>query len=314
MKTVTPHEEASKFFEKEATALDRLKDHNSPNLVQPIAAYERNNEKCLIFPWADGGDLHKFWETCRGEEVSLKWIVDQFTGICSVLKDLHQINCRHGDLKPENILWFKDEAGLGNLQIADLGLAAFHMKDTGNRKGIHTTTPAGTARYEPPETYGEDKNKERSRAYDIWSMGCIILELLIWLTRGLGAVEDLEITTVYFWKIDDQTRTFQIHPDVEARMGELLADKAFQANKTYKDLLNLVRTGLLVIPLSSERGDAAHRQDAEKLYERMLEIQGECEGNAHLRPIHGDSSKNADVRKRQKQQEVRKQERSKAKC
>ncbi|RBR11624.1 hypothetical protein FVER53590_14177 [Fusarium verticillioides] len=224
VKTANNHDQITRFFEQEATALERLKNHNSPNLVQPIAAYEYKKQKCLVFPWAHGGDLYKFWEAYQGKTVDLKWIISQFTGLCSVLNDLHKINCRHGDLKPDNILWYRDKDGLGTLKIADLGLAAFHIKTTGDRRGIQTMTPTGTARYEPPET-AENKTGERSRMYDIWSMGCIMLELLIWLTQGIDAVDKLGKATDYFWKRDDSSQRYEIHP--EHAINDLLQSKEF---------------------------------------------------------------------------------------
>ena len=54
------------------------------------------------------------------------------------------------------------------------------------------TTPYGTRRYEALEVVIGLKRKykgqladRRSRLYDIWSMGCIVLEFTIWLLYGL---------------------------------------------------------------------------------------------------------------------------------
>ncbi|CCT69239.1 related to tol protein [Fusarium fujikuroi IMI 58289] len=288
VKTANNHDQIAKFFEQEATALERLKNHNSPNLVQPIAAYEYKNQKCLVFPWAHGGDLYKFWEAYQEKTVDLEWIISQFTGLCSVLNDLHKINCRHGDLKPDNILWYRDKDGLGTLKIADLGLAAFHIKDTGNRRGIQTMTPTGTARYEPPET-AENKTGERSRMYDIWSMGCIMLELLIWLTQGIYAVDKLGTVTDYFWKRDDKSHRYEIHPEVRKSIEELYKHEAVQGNQTYSDLLTLVTNGLLVVSLQSDANQGAHRYEASKLYEQMLVIDNNYQGNGSVQPSQARS-------------------------
>ncbi|KAG4260105.1 serine/threonine protein kinase [Fusarium proliferatum] len=288
VKTTNNHDQIARFFEQEATALERLKNHNSPNLVQPIAAYEYKNQKCLVFPWAHGGDLYKFWEAYQEKTVDLEWIISQFTGLCSVLNDLHKINCRHGDLKPDNILWYRDKDGLGTLKIADLGLAAFHIKDTGNRRGIQTMTPTGTARYEPPET-AENKTGERSRMYDIWSMGCIMLELLIWLTQGIYAVDKLGTVTDYFWKRDDKSHRYEIHPEVRKSIEELYKHEAVQGNQTYSDLLTLVTNGLLVVSLQSDANQDAHRYEASKLYEQMLVIDNNYQGNGSVQPSQARS-------------------------
>jgi len=89
---------------------------------------------------------------------------------------------RHGDLKPENILWFNylegvDKAGV--LQIADLGLGRFHRLESRSRQDPRTIT--GSPTYIPPELALE---RYVSRAYDIWSLGCIFLEFITWLLEG----------------------------------------------------------------------------------------------------------------------------------
>ena len=91
---------------------------------------------------------------------------------------------RHGDLKPENILNFLnsgEKTGLGMLKIADMGLAKRHVVATQDRSHL-TSTRYGTIRYEAPETV--TAIHARSRLYDIWSMGCITLEFIIWILYG----------------------------------------------------------------------------------------------------------------------------------
>lgn len=45
------------------------------------------------------------------------------------------------------------------------------------------TKQTGTQKYEPPETDNErgEIGQPRSRLYDMWSMGCIVFEFIIWL-------------------------------------------------------------------------------------------------------------------------------------
>ena len=67
--------------------------------------------------------------------------------------------------------------------------------------------------YEAPEAIGE-LNGPRSRLYDVWSMGCITLEFIIWLLYGNDELnnfygqlkgdaqnhsQDLETVTKSFW-------------------------------------------------------------------------------------------------------------------
>ena len=98
----------------------------------------------------------------------------------------------HHDLKPENILFFPDHydgqdsrtAGYGRFCIADFGSGKVH---TYRSISINTQSPNGTLTYEPPERLAEGRT---SRPYDIWSLGCVYLELILWAIVGYDAVRE----------------------------------------------------------------------------------------------------------------------------
>jgi serine/threonine protein kinase len=90
-------------------------------------------------------------------------------------------NWRHGDVKPGNILRFTDpnsSGWLGTLKLGDLGRARQHNVKTQQRKQ-GTREKFGSWRYEAPETFTALEG--RSRLYDIWSFGCVIVDAVIWL-------------------------------------------------------------------------------------------------------------------------------------
>ncbi|KAM6506304.1 hypothetical protein FSOLCH5_013294 [Fusarium solani] len=97
---------------------------------------------------------------------------------------------RHGDLKPDNILLFRDATStwLGTLKIADLGLAKQHAFATSQREDP-TRQKYSTSHYEAPEVIIK-RHEPRSRLYDIWSMGCIIFEFVIWLLYGYPGLQN----------------------------------------------------------------------------------------------------------------------------
>ncbi|KAF2821528.1 HET-domain-containing protein [Ophiobolus disseminans] len=246
------------FYDKEAGNLYRVREFCSPHLIKSIAAYQIDQTRCLIFPWADGGNLSDLWqkhEDNAKDRSKVRWQLLQFVGICSALDELHQSNVRHGDLKPENILWFEPNKDGGILQIADIGLATFHEKEahTKNRKGMATETPSGTSRYEPPEM---DQNRgrpdPRSRQYDMWSMGCIVFEFLLWLVYGHGAIRTFRNQTPYFWQkhYREGRSTYEIHDFVTAVMKDL--STKLETDSAYMHLFDLVRKYLLIIPISDK--------------------------------------------------------------
>jgi serine/threonine protein kinase len=177
-------------FDKEKENLEKMKNLRHQHLIQHIASYEKENQYYVIFPWANGGDLRNFWDqtkpNMRTQKLTL-WSLQQMLGLASALEALHQLNCRHGDLKPENILHFKEGQEEGTLKIADLGVSKVHEKGTALRVD-GTFERATTPSYEPPEVI-LIQDTPRSRKYDMWSMGCILLEFVIWLLTDYELIE-----------------------------------------------------------------------------------------------------------------------------
>ncbi|KAK1570125.1 kinase domain-containing protein [Colletotrichum navitas] len=199
-------EKFQKVVENEASVLDRFQNHNHPHFIRAIARYTQENHHYFIFPWAQGGNLREFWKhqpslssaspnfSPHDWDVYIRWFFDQLVGLADAIETLHYppkehgigVSCRHGDLKPENILCFgllKSALGRipkgAKLVIADAGHAKVHEKVTELRQDI-TNTPTGTNTYKPPEVVYLSKDA-RSRRYDIWSIGCLYLEFLIWI-------------------------------------------------------------------------------------------------------------------------------------
>ena len=130
----------------------------------------------------------------------------------------------HHDLKPQNILHFsrlRDGISTPNPEwgifvIADFGVGKFHtLKQATHIISEGTTHARGTATYAAPESKIKAKgldNLKVSRPYDVWSLGCIIMEILVWLVLGksewekfnsqrVGAIDEdgMEETDGYFF-------------------------------------------------------------------------------------------------------------------
>lgn len=79
----------------------------------------------------------------------------------------------HHDLKPHNILVVDDR-----LKIADFGHS--HLRPIVEGSATEEESKLGTYEYQPPEYWSEDGSQAKvkhGRAFDVWSMGCIIIEL-----------------------------------------------------------------------------------------------------------------------------------------
>ncbi|KAF9873488.1 heterokaryon incompatibility protein [Colletotrichum karsti] len=292
LKKANDDPELRKFFDKEADNLEKLRNYKSNHLIKPIAAYQHNEDRCLLFPWAQGGNLAEYWSRNSGNSLTrnqLAWIFGQLTGLFEALEELHANNCRHGDLKPENILLFIDVNNNMTLQIADMGLTTFHELEAATKirraQEILTKTPPGTSRYEPPET-GKDRERRllvhetRSRAYDIWSMGCVILELLVWLAYGFDTVRKFREDTAYLWerfKVKGRggryMYMYRVQSDTQ-RYIKALSTK-WQAQSAWRELLTLVETRLLVVNVSEswQVSSPNYRETARAAHMAMRRIQ-----------------------------------------
>eukprot|EP01116_Phalansterium_solitarium_P010937 TRINITY_DN2653_c0_g1_i2.p1 TRINITY_DN2653_c0_g1~~TRINITY_DN2653_c0_g1_i2.p1 ORF type:complete len:334 (-),score=99.93 TRINITY_DN2653_c0_g1_i2:105-1106(-) len=129
---------------------------------------------CILLEYCPRGDLRSFITNPAGLSSSIArhsvdgsmnpqlvkgWIYQ----LCRGVYALHQSKFVHRDLKCENIFITKNDT----IKIGDLGLAT---RLHGKTNGI-----AGSTSYMAPEILS---NKEYNQKADIWSLGCVIYELV----------------------------------------------------------------------------------------------------------------------------------------
>jgi len=283
-KTEGTDEEFETVVETEVETLEMLRKLDHTHLIKAIAYYKKGGKHYVMFPWANRGNLRDFWnkDPPTLDTEYLKWAFTQFCGLAEAIKELHHAHrdqhWRHGDLKPENILCF-EEAGPPNsvgtgsctLVIADVGLSKSHKNLTEARIEA-TRTRSGTIMYEPPETEMLP-DRPRSRRYDIWSMGCIYLEFVIWLLYGAAGLkqfrEDLRTTamggSIKFYVMDASQQTAQLSNAVQKWIEHIQNDPRCPIDTTLHKIVELVVTKLLVAEedgrLGLTRADSAHDDD-----------------------------------------------------
>lgn len=255
--------------------LRKMNTRNRENVVRFITAFTRGDATVgksyyLMFEWADGGSLEDAWSTHTHPVVTpllMRQTVTQLLGLAKAIHATHNEEkggTRHGDLKPENILRFRPTAEnvLGTLKIGDWGRAKYHNEATMNRKE-RTNTRFFTVLYEAPE-WGLDE--PLGRQYDIWSMGVIILELIIWLLYGYEGVQRFKKEVMGDTKGPDPCYTVKIDPNgqkyavlrkvVEEWMEYIAKDPSCAKDTAMGDLLGLVETKLLVVTLPVMKAQA----------------------------------------------------------
>lgn len=166
-----------RVFQNEVKIIRGLNKHH--HIIRVFATYMAKREVGLILqPVASDGDLGRFLETIedvRSANVSdprlerLLQVVDRAFGcLASGLTFMHQQRIRHKDIKPQNILVHQ-----GSVIYTDFG----YSLDSSNLS--HSTTEGQpdslTRRYSAPEVH---EHGERNSSSDVFSLGCLYLELL----------------------------------------------------------------------------------------------------------------------------------------
>ena len=147
---------------------------NHPNIITlyGLSLYEEKTELYMFMELMDC-DLHHVIQSKQPlSEMHYKCFARQ---MCEAIKAMHSIGVFHRDLKPGNILVNKE----CKLRITDFGLARFMCETTLSGKNpLNPMTEYVVTRwYRCPELLLAP-NKPYSEAIDLWSIGCILAELI----------------------------------------------------------------------------------------------------------------------------------------
>lgn len=149
--------------------------------------------------------------TSRGgrRNLNMNFIRLTWQQMLSAVHCIHEARIVHGDLKPANFLFVR-----GALKLIDFGIAkAIQSDDTTN---IYRESQIGTLNYMSPEAIldsGTGTNGARmkiGRASDIWSLGCILYQMVygktpfaeLHMIQKLQAIVDPHHQIQFPWSID----------------------------------------------------------------------------------------------------------------
>ncbi|KAI1090758.1 hypothetical protein F5B19DRAFT_461525 [Rostrohypoxylon terebratum] len=299
------HSPHIKDFRREVVALRRFVISPNVHIIKLLAAFQHGTSFYLLFPWAEGGNLRAFWKDNPNPVINtsfLTWIVEQCLGIATALHQIHHgyhteatgagnsnsptdISSYglHGDIKPANILLFEDGAHSENpiWVLSDFGLSGLHHKancEGSNRpKGFSPT-------YRAPEL---DTRSNVGSSYDIWSLGCVLLETTVWLLRGWDGVGSFALSRVATGKpakqagwIDD--KFFELVPQQSLGAPKAVlkpsVDQCFEhlvgsqsASACVVDFLNLIRDDLLDVDWQTRASSSFLSEKLQCLRQKCLE-------------------------------------------
>jgi serine/threonine protein kinase len=145
-----------------------LKELEHPNIVSLIDVVNYNNKLYLVFEFLDR-DLKRYIDTMveNNTPIAPMLIKSYMYQLLKGIAFCHSHRVLHRDLKPQNLLIDKH----GNIKLADFGLARAFCVPV--RTYTHEVV---TLWYRAPEILLGSRNY--STPVDIWSIGCIMAELL----------------------------------------------------------------------------------------------------------------------------------------
>jgi len=168
---------------REVIFLQELNGHENIIRLRNIIKAENNKDLYLVFDHMEA-DLHHVIRANILEEIHKQYVVYQ---LLKGMKYIHSADLIHRDLKPSNILINSD----CQIKLADFGLAR-SIASTAEDTNIKLTDYVATRWYRAPEILlGSTKY---SKAVDMWSVGCILAELIVGkaIFQGTSTLNQIE--------------------------------------------------------------------------------------------------------------------------
>ena len=220
-----------KDLQQMATEVHVLKRYPHPNIIkleQVIHAADNiylATELCQM-------DIHHYHNELGLDEEGSKNVA---LGILRAIDFLHSHGIAHLDLKPENIL-IADGANLENIRYTDIRLCDFGLVNMAKKPEESKEVPrkgyaCGTPGFFAPEMIL--KRQFEGRCADMWSLGCIIMELTLGFTQEWLDSYDL---------IDSDTKGF------EKGLQDCLDEIPISKYPLHRSLLGLIHDLLKIDP------------------------------------------------------------------
>ena len=184
------HKERDVLMEK--YAMEKITPN--PYIIGYFGSAKDDFEMYILYEYINGGDLwHKsviYGMPCE------KLIKYYFIQLLKGIQHIHSFNIAHRDIKPENIMVTKDEKYIKIIDFGsslDLDGTDFERKIAEMKKKEKKKRPeflhfVGTPNYMAPECV---HNQFSDKRCDLWSLGCVLYDLITGFPPFLGASEYL---------------------------------------------------------------------------------------------------------------------------
>ncbi|ETI26636.1 hypothetical protein G647_10397 [Cladophialophora carrionii CBS 160.54] len=181
-------------FDQERVMLKHFAEYPHPHIVLHLTSWTQDEAHYILYDRARC-NLRTYTTEVRRPDLDrphVLWFLRQLDGLARAIGHVHYSKRptladptpadekygRHNDIKPENILVFERAVNQNPVfKLTDFGLGVFTDAKVGNRSR-ETANVRGTQTYWAPD---HDRKGKISRPFDMWALGCVYLELLVWL-------------------------------------------------------------------------------------------------------------------------------------
>nr|XP_033793633.1 mitogen-activated protein kinase kinase kinase 4 isoform X6 [Geotrypetes seraphini] len=158
-----------KTIKETADELKIFEGIKHPNLVRYFGVELHREEMYIFMEYCDEGTLEEVARLGLQEHV-IRLYSKQITIAINVL---HEHGIVHRDIKGANI--FLTSSGL--IKLGDFGCSV-KLKNNAQTMPGEVNSTLGTAAYMAPEVITRAKGEGHGRAADIWSLGCVVIEMV----------------------------------------------------------------------------------------------------------------------------------------
>ncbi|XP_041352279.1 mitogen-activated protein kinase kinase kinase 4-like [Gigantopelta aegis] len=155
-------------FREIADEIKNFEGIQHPNLVKYYGVEVHKDEMLIFMEYCDRGTIEEAAKIGLPESVSRRYTKE----ILIAVQHLHENSIIHRDIKGANIFITSD----GKVKLGDFGCSVklkYHTTMLGEINNL-----AGTMAYMAPEVITQNDKDGHGRAADIWSLGCVVVEMV----------------------------------------------------------------------------------------------------------------------------------------
>ena len=232
-------------FAHEALAAVRIKSEHVARVFD--VGSMRDGTPFIVMEYLEGRDL--FDVISQDGPQPIRRAVDFVLQACEALADAHSCGVVHRDIKPENLFLLRRSEGIELINVLDFGISKLALTGSAHESKVplvRTMLPMGSPVYMSPEQIRASQDIDCRT--DIWSMGCVIYELL----TGKAAFDAPSLTQLSATILEQNPPPPSFgHPEIPEELDAIVSrclekqpDKRFQ---------NVAELAMALYPLGPRR-------------------------------------------------------------